>query len=116
MQLYGIRLVLQLLLLSSVLVTARETIGGDAEELARPYLNLMKERQAERVEEVKYKRNTATEKEKAWEAKGMEWGSLISEDLGVVRPFPNWWPWGTRSTTKQGMDANLARGTTHQEL
>ena len=115
MQLYGIRLVLQLLLLSSVLLTARETIGGDAEELARPYLNLMKQRQAERVEEVKYKRNTATEKEKAWEAKGMEWGSLISEDLGVVRPFPNWWPWGTRSTS-QGMDANLARGRTHQEL
>ena len=115
MQLHEIRLVLQLLLLSSVLVTARETIGGDAEELARPYLNLMKQRQAERVEEVKYKRNAATEKENAWEAKGMEWGSLISEDLGVVRPFPNWWPWGTRSTS-QGMDADLARGRTHQEL
>ena len=113
MQLHGIRLVLQLLLLSSVLATVRETIGGDAEELARPYLNLMKQRQAQRGEEGKYKRNAATEK--AWEAKGMEWGSLISEDLGVVRPFPNWWPWGTRSTS-QGIEANLARGTTHQEL
>ena len=113
MQLYGIRLVLQLLLLSSVLVTARETIGGDAEELARPYLNLMKQRQAQRVEEMKYKRNTATEK--AWEAKGMEWGSLISEDLGMVRSFPNWWPWGTRST-RQDMEAVQAIGTMHQEL
>ena len=116
MQLQRTRLVLQLLLLSSALVKARETIGGDAaEELARPYLNLMKQRQANRVEEVRYKRNAAMEKEKAWEKKGMEWGSLMSEELGVVRQFPNWWPWGTRST-RQGMEANLARGTVHQEL
>ena len=115
MQLHRTRLVLQLLLLSSALVTARETIGVDAKELARPYLNLMKQRQAQRVEEVRYKRKDAMEKEKAWEEKGMEWGSLMSEELGVVRPFPNWWPWGTRPT-RQGMEVNLARETAHQEL
>ena len=97
------------------MATARETIGGDAEKLARPYLNLMKQRQAHRVEEVRYKRNADMEKEKAWEKKGMEWGSLMSEELGVVRQFPNWWPWGTKPTS-QDMEANLARGTVHQEL
>jgi len=116
MKFHGIRLVLQLLWLGSVLATARETVGGDAKDLARPYLNLMKQRQAQMVEEVKYKRKAAAiEKERDWEAKGMEWGSLISEDLGMVRSFPNWWPWGTRST-RQEMEANLARGTMHQEL
>ena len=115
MQLQRARLILQLLLLSSALATARETIGDAAEELARPYLNLMKQRQAHRVEEVRYKRNAAMEKEKAWEKKGMEWGSLMSKELGVVRQFPNWWPWGTKPT-RQGMEANLARETVHQEL
>ena len=115
MKLHGIRLGLQLLWLSSVLATAQETVGGDAKELARPYLKLMKQRQAQVVEEVKYKRKAAMEKEKDWEEKGTEWGSLIREDLGIVRSFPNWWPWGTRSA-RQGMEDNIARGTMHQEL
>ena len=115
MQLHGAQLVLQLLLLISMLAKARETAGDDAKDLARPYLNLMKQRQAQRVEEMKYKKNTAMEEEKAWENKAMEWGSLMSEELGVVRQFPNWWPWGTRPS-RQDMEPSLARGTMHQEL
>ena len=114
MQLHQSQLVLQLLCLISVLATARETVGDDAKELARPYLNLMKQRQAQRVEEVKYKRNVARETEKAWEEKGLEWGSLMREELGVVRPFPNWWPWGTSRPSRQDMEPNI--GTMHQEL
>ena len=116
MQLHGVQLVLQLLLLISVLATAREAAGDDAKELARPYLNLMKQRQAQRVEEMAFKRKAYMEtEEKTWEKKGLEWGSLMSEELGVVRQFPNWWPWGTRPS-RQDMEPNLARGTMHQEL
>ena len=115
MRLHGTQLVLQILLLISVLASARETIGDDAKELARPYLNLMKQRQAQRVEEMAFKRKASMVEEKAWEEKGLEWGSLMREELGVVRQFPNWWPWGTRPS-RQDMEPNLARGSMHQEL
>ena len=118
MQLRAIRLALQLLL-STSLLAAQETIGGDAESLARPYLNLMKQRQAQRIEEVRYKRKAGMEaEEEVWEEKGKEWGSLMREELGmVVRQFPNWRPWGTRVRhSSQGIEANPARGTVHQEL
>ena len=106
---------LQTFLLGAVLARRDKIVGG-AEKLARPYLNLMREKQAQVVEEVDLKRNKAMmEAEKVWEEEGRQWGSLLKEELGLVRHFPNWWPWGTR-TSKFGTENNENGKFLHSEL